>query len=127
MESKKTFKEELFELVDEFEDFKQECSFICNTISATLSGCRGEKMALKFKNRAKEPNLKTVLVYGMDGSGKSTFAQRLLALFPNEITVISYDNYYKPQDHLEFEERTNASVVIFTAENSSVDYEISVG
>ena len=28
---------------------------------------------------------------------------------------------------LEFEERTNASVVIFTAENSSVDYEISVG
>ena len=38
-------------------------------------------------------------------SGKSTFAQRLLALFPNNITVISYDNYYKPQDHLSFEER----------------------
>ena len=44
-------------------------------------------------------------IAGGTGSGKSTFAQRLLALFPNEITVISYDNYYKPQDHLEFEER----------------------
>lgn len=44
-------------------------------------------------------------IAGGTGSGKSTFASRLLALFPNEITVISYDNYYKPQDHLEFEER----------------------
>ena len=44
-------------------------------------------------------------IAGGTGSGKSTFAERLLALFPNEITVISYDNYYKPQDHLEFEER----------------------
>lgn len=44
-------------------------------------------------------------IAGGTGSGKSTFAHRLLALFPNEITVISYDNYYKPQDHLEFEER----------------------
>ena len=44
-------------------------------------------------------------IAGGTGSGKSTFAQRLLALFPNDITVISYDNYYKPQDHLEFEER----------------------
>ena len=44
-------------------------------------------------------------IAGGTGSGKSTFASRLLSLFPNEITVISYDNYYKPQDHLEFEER----------------------
>lgn len=44
-------------------------------------------------------------IAGGTGSGKSTFADRLLSLFPNEITVISYDNYYKPQDHLEFEER----------------------
>ena len=44
-------------------------------------------------------------IAGGTGSGKSTFAERLLALFPEEITVISYDNYYKPQDHLEFEER----------------------
>ena len=33
-------------------------------------------MALRLKNRAKEPNLKKVLVYGMDGSGKSTFAEQ---------------------------------------------------
>ena len=44
-------------------------------------------------------------IAGGTGSGKSTFAERLLAIFPEEITVISYDNYYKPQDHLEFEER----------------------
>lgn len=44
-------------------------------------------------------------IAGGTGSGKSTFANRLLGLFPNDITVISYDNYYKPQDHLSFEER----------------------
>lgn len=44
-------------------------------------------------------------IAGGTGSGKSTFADRLLALFLNKITVISYDNYYKPQDHLSFEER----------------------
>ena len=33
-------------------------------------------MGLRFKNRATEPNLKKVLVYGMDGSGKSTFAEQ---------------------------------------------------
>ena len=48
-------------------------------------------------------------IAGGTGSGKSTFADRLLALFPNEITLISYDNYYKPQDHLEFEERTKTN------------------
>lgn len=44
-------------------------------------------------------------IAGGTGSGKSTFAERLLALFPKDITIISYDNYYKPQDHLSFEER----------------------
>ena len=48
-------------------------------------------------------------IAGGTGSGKSTFADRLLALFLNEITVISYDNYYKPQDHLSFEERTKTN------------------
>lgn len=32
-------------------------------------------MALKIRNRAKEPSLKKVLIYGLDGSGKSTFAE----------------------------------------------------
>ena len=48
-------------------------------------------------------------IAGGTGSGKSTFAERLLALFPNEITVISYDNYYKPQDHLSMEERVKTN------------------
>lgn len=33
-------------------------------------------MVLKFKDRKSEPNLKKVLIYGMDGSGKSTFAEQ---------------------------------------------------
>lgn len=44
-------------------------------------------------------------VAGGTGSGKSTFAQGLHSLFPNDVTIISYDNYYKPQDHLTYEER----------------------
>ena len=44
-------------------------------------------------------------VAGGTGSGKSTFSGRLQAQFPDDITVISYDNYYKAQDHLAFEER----------------------
>ena len=35
-----------------------------------------EKMALRFKNRQEGPRLKKVLVYGMDGSGKSSFAEQ---------------------------------------------------
>lgn len=48
-------------------------------------------------------------VAGGTGSGKSTFAERLLALFPGEITIISFDNYYKPQDHLTMEERVKTN------------------
>ena len=44
-------------------------------------------------------------VAGGTGSGKSTFAEGLHALFPDDVTIISYDNYYKPQDHLTHEER----------------------
>lgn len=33
-------------------------------------------MTLRLKNRASEPKLKKVLIYGMDGSGKSTFAEQ---------------------------------------------------
>lgn len=44
-------------------------------------------------------------IAGGTGSGKSTFADGLKALFPNDITIISYDNYYKPQDHLSLGER----------------------
>lgn len=44
-------------------------------------------------------------IAGGTGSGKSTFAEGLLARFPNDIAVITYDSYYKPQDHLPLEER----------------------
>lgn len=44
-------------------------------------------------------------IAGGTGSGKSTFAEGLKRLFPEEITIISYDNYYKPQDHMAMEER----------------------
>ncbi len=44
-------------------------------------------------------------IAGGTGSGKSTFAEGLRELFPNDITIIAYDNYYKPQDDITFEER----------------------
>ena len=39
-------------------------------------------------------------IAGGTGSGKSTFAEGLRALYPNDITIIAYDNYYKPQDRI---------------------------
>ena len=48
-------------------------------------------------------------IAGGTGSGKSTFAVGLKSLFPNEITIISYDNYYKPQDHLSMDERVKTN------------------
>lgn len=44
-------------------------------------------------------------IAGGTGSGKSTFAERLKEQYPDRITLVSYDNYYKAQDHLAFEER----------------------
>ena len=37
-------------------------------------------------------------IAGGTGSGKSTFADGLKKLFSDDITIISYDNYYKAQD-----------------------------
>ncbi len=48
-------------------------------------------------------------IAGGTGSGKSTFAEGLRRLFPEDITIISYDNYYKPQDHLRMEERVKTN------------------
>ncbi len=44
-------------------------------------------------------------IAGGTGSGKSTFADGLKSIFVNDITIISYDNYYKSQSHLSMEER----------------------
>ena len=46
-------------------------------------------------------------VAGGSGSGKSTFAQRIHAAFPEHVAMISCDNYYLPHDELSLEERAN--------------------
>ncbi|GAA2099511.1 MULTISPECIES: uridine kinase [Brevibacterium] len=45
-------------------------------------------------------------VAGGSGSGKTTLTRALLEEFGNRSTVLFQDNYYKRNDHLAFEERT---------------------
>lgn len=44
-------------------------------------------------------------IAGGSGSGKSTFARRLKEAFPDQVSLISCDNYYLPHDELSLEER----------------------
>ena len=44
-------------------------------------------------------------IAGGTGSGKSTFTNRLKEQFCDKIAVIYYDNYYRAQDDVPFEER----------------------
>ena len=44
-------------------------------------------------------------IAGGSGSGKSTFAERLKAAFPDHVSLISCDNYYLPHDDLPLEAR----------------------
>ena len=44
-------------------------------------------------------------IAGGTGSGKSTITRRLMQRFGNDVTAISYDNYYKEQHEIPFEER----------------------
>jgi len=44
-------------------------------------------------------------VAGGTGSGKSTFTNRIKDAFGEQVSVIYYDNYYKAQDEIPFEER----------------------
>lgn len=44
-------------------------------------------------------------IAGGTGSGKSTITRRLMQRFGNDVTAISYDNYYKAQHEIPFEER----------------------
>ena len=46
-------------------------------------------------------------IAGGSGSGKSTFAQRIKDAFPDQVSLISCDNYYLPHDELTLEERAN--------------------
>lgn len=44
-------------------------------------------------------------IAGGSGSGKSTFAERLQARFPDSVALVSCDNYYKAHDDLPLEDR----------------------
>lgn len=44
-------------------------------------------------------------IAGGTGSGKTTLTRRLKERFGDDMTVISYDNYYKPHDDLTYEQR----------------------
>ena len=44
-------------------------------------------------------------IAGGSGSGKSTFAKRLKEAFPDQISLVSCDNYYIPHDDIALEER----------------------
>ena len=44
-------------------------------------------------------------IAGGTGSGKSTFTNRIKEAFPEKTSVLYYDNYYKAQDDIPFEER----------------------
>lgn len=50
-------------------------------------------------------NCTIIGIAGGTGSGKSTFTNRLKEEFGDDISVIYYDNYYKAQDELSFDER----------------------
>lgn len=53
--------------------------------------------------------MKIIGIAGGTGSGKSTFTNRLKQAFPNDITVLYHDNYYKCQDHIPVEARKNTN------------------
>ena len=49
---------------------------------------------------------KNILVSGIaggSGSGKSTLVKNLIAEFPDMVTVLSHDNYYRRHDELTYE------------------------
>ena len=46
-------------------------------------------------------------IAGGSGSGKSTFASRLKEAFPDQVSLVSCDNYYIPHDDLPLEERAH--------------------
>lgn len=44
-------------------------------------------------------------IAGGSGSGKSTFAARLMQAFPDSVVLVSCDNYYRAHDDISLEER----------------------
>ena len=50
-------------------------------------------------------NVYVIGIAGGSGSGKSTFAKRLKERFPDDIALVSCDNYYLARSEMPFEER----------------------
>ena len=50
-------------------------------------------------------NIFVIGIAGGSGSGKSTFAKRLKDRFPDDIALVSCDNYYLARSEIPFEER----------------------
>ena len=52
-------------------------------------------------------NILVIGIAGDSGSGKSTLVKNLIAEFPDMVTVLSHDNYYRRHDELTYEQRTH--------------------
>ncbi len=50
-------------------------------------------------------NVLVIGIAGGSGSGKTTLTNQIAAQFPEDITVINHDNYYKAHDEMTYEER----------------------
>ena len=48
----------------------------------------------------------TIGIAGGTGSGKTTITRRLLQRFPDSVSVVYHDNYYKAHDDMSYEERS---------------------
>jgi len=52
-------------------------------------------------------NILVIGIAGGSGSGKSTLVKNLIAEFPDMVTVLSHDNYYRRHDELTYEQRSH--------------------
>ena len=52
-------------------------------------------------------NILVIGIAGGSGSGKSTLVKNLIAEFPDMVTVLSHDNYYRRHDELTYEQHTH--------------------
>ena len=52
-------------------------------------------------------NILVIGIAGDSGSGKSTLVKNLIGEFPDMVTVLSHDNYYRRHDELTYEQRTH--------------------
>lgn len=45
-------------------------------------------------------------IAGGSGSGKTTLTNQIAAQFPEQVTIITHDNYYKAHDDMDYDERS---------------------